>query len=235
MIVEKVGPSTPLPATQAVARIIDAAGSDPNAAFDELCDQIELELRHLLAQSGWGEDGSGLTVADGVAQLVDQGVLGRGMASNFGLLIQQREQVLAGATGGDDTRRALDLGLGLLKVLQAVPREVNVVDHPGVDVFEDDECQHKYRGVRGLILETISPGATSSSRRIFPTTHQYERGKVVAWEWSRGRHWDRAWYRDPETGAVECAWAGAGEFAGRNLEDIAASGDWGSPDVLLGR
>jgi TIR domain len=242
MIVEKVGPTleeggptSPPPATQAVGRIIDAAGSNPSAAFKELCDQIELELRQLLAQSGSGEGGVDFNLADGVERLIDKGVLGRGMASNFGLLIHQREQVLAGATGADDTRSAVDLGLVLLKALQAVPREVNVVDHPGVDVFEDDECQRKYADVRGLILETISPGATSSSRRIFPTTHEYPRGKVVTWEWNSARQWASAWYREPGTGAVEYAWGGALEFAGRNLEDIAASGDWGSPDVLLGR
>jgi hypothetical protein len=235
MIVTKVGPSTPLAETEPATQIIALSGTDPQAALDKLFEQIELELRHLLAQTGWANGGFGGTVADGAAWLADNGTLGRGTAASFGRLIQQREQLVDGGTLNDDAaRREIDEGLGLLKTLQVIPREVNVVDHPGVDIFEDEECQHKHPGM-GLILQTISPGATATTRRIYPTTRRYERGKVVTWEWNDRRRWDAAWYRDPETGAVEYAWLGALEFAGRNLEEIVAIGDWSSPDGLVAR
>jgi hypothetical protein len=84
--------------------------------------------------------------------------------------------------------------------------------------------------VRGLILQTISPGATSTSRRIYPTTQsKYERGKVVTWEWKRGGGWGEAWYRDPQTGAVAYAWTNALEFVGRHLDEVEPLGDAGHP------
>ena len=37
----------------------------------------------------------------------------------------------------DDTLRALDSGVTILRAFQAIPRETHIVHHPGVEVFAD--------------------------------------------------------------------------------------------------
>jgi hypothetical protein len=108
-----------------------------------------------------------------------------------------------------------------VKALQAIPRETNVVWHPGVIVYSDPELKSPIPGVKGVILETTSPGGAQVSKRIFPSTKDwFEKGQRVSWEWCLDKKWDKAWYRDPETSEIKPAWLGSSEFVGRPLDNI---------------
>jgi hypothetical protein len=125
------------------------------------------------------------------------------------------------AATDDDILGAIDSGITILKAVNALPNEKNVVYHTGVDIFLDEGCIDKIQGAKGLILQTTSPGGAIRSHRIFPTTRtNYVKGKQVAWEWNSGRKWEAAWYRDPDTSEIKYAWGGSMEFVGRHLEDI---------------
>jgi hypothetical protein len=134
-----------------------------------------------------------------------------------------RNKIVHGAddVNADHILRAIDSGMTILRALEAIPHEINIIYHPGVDVFGDEKCHEKIEGVKGLILETTSPGGTAKSRRIYPTTRtNYEKGKQVAWEWNMARTWNKAWYRDPDTKEIRQAWVGSSEFVGRHIEDV---------------
>lgn len=90
-----------------------------------------------------------------------------------------------------------------------------------MDLFSDPECKVLIKDSKGIILETMSPGGTAKSYRIFPTTRDhFIKGKQVAWEWNMGRTWNAAWYINPETNLPEKAWEGSAEFIGRHIEEV---------------
>ena len=120
----------------------------------------------------------------------------------------------------DETVRALNLGNTILGAIKALPNEINVVHHPGVEVFVDPTCTNRIPDARGVILETTSPDGVKTFR-IFPTTRShFQKGKQVAWEWSMEKVWPAAWYRDPDTDEIKEAWGSSAEFVGRHLDDI---------------
>jgi len=105
--------------------------------------------------------------------------------------------------------------------LKAIPSEINIVYHLGVDLYADSACTIKRQGVKGLILETISGGGIEKKFRIFPTTKtNYIKGKRVSWEWNLNKGWEQTWYIDPDTKQKKYAWREAGEFIGRHIDQI---------------
>ncbi len=101
----------------------------------------------------------------------------------------------------DDTLRALDSGVTILRAFQAIPRETHIVHHPGVEVFADAHGKQPREGVRGIILETQGSDATSMRLlRMFPTT---KRDYQVAWEWNFERVFGASWYGDQDTQEVK--------------------------------
>jgi hypothetical protein len=117
--------------------------------------------------------------------------------------------------------RALDSGLTILRALRAIPHEVHVVYHPGVELFADAELTQQLPNVRGVILESTSPDGATTHLRIFPTTSRhFQKGKRVAWEWHDATTWGPAWYREPDTGETKQAWHSSAEFIGRHLDEF---------------
>jgi hypothetical protein len=116
---------------------------------------------------------------------------------------------------------AAKTGMTILRALNVLPNEVNVVYHPGVEIFSDAAATKPIPDAKGVILETTSPGGVMKTFRIFPTTRtHFQKGKQVAWEWSMQKGWPAAWYRDPDTGTITQAWVSSAEFIGRHLDDI---------------
>lgn len=113
---------------------------------------------------------------------------------------------------------AIDSGLMLYEALSLIPIEQNIVAHPGVDVFNDPKGE-KLLECKGLIIETTHQGKRNF--RIFPTTKSdYYIGMPLTWEWNMSRVWEKAWYRDTETGEIKTAWHSSAEFVGRDLDQI---------------
>lgn len=137
------------------------------------------------------------------------------------LFMDARNRIVHGADASDEEAlRAIDSGITLYRALNSIPRETNVVYHPGVPVFSDEECVTAIPETRGLILETTDP-AGGRTFRIYPTTRtHYRKGMRVAWEWNMALVWNEAWYRDPDTDEVKKAWDSSGEFIGRDLDQV---------------
>jgi hypothetical protein len=146
----------------------------------------------------------------------------RHLAGTLRLFLDVRNRIVHGvAATNDDALSALDSGLTLLRALSALPNEINIVFHPGVEIFSDANCTQSITDAKGLILETTSPGGATKTLRIFPTTRtHFQKGKRVAWDWNMQKTWHDTWYRDPDSGTVKKAWIQSAEFIGRNLDDI---------------
>jgi hypothetical protein len=123
-----------------------------------------------------------------------------------------RNRIVHGESGQatrDEIIRAIDSGLTILRALDAVPRQKNIVHHPGVSVYSDEDCTHVREGVRGLILESTSPGGAIKTINVYPTTRGgYQKGRQVTWEWNPDPnvYWGLSWYRDPTTDDIKAAW-----------------------------
>ena len=138
-----------------------------------------------------------------------------------GLVDHYSKLVHGGQTEERNVLSAIDSGISILKSLQAIPREKSVVLYPTVTVYSDPGCTTELKGVKGVILETRSPGGARTSRRIYPSTRtHFKKGKQVSWEWNLQNVWNQAWYRDPESDEIKSAWHSAGEFIGRHLDEL---------------
>jgi len=136
---------------------------------------------------------------------------------------------------GENTRLPLialpAVGAGFAFVLQlfliigdkfsALPRETNIVHHPGVAIYSDPECEHPVTNAKGIILKTTSADGAGVNYPIFPSTRtHFIKGKRVALDWSRENTWWDAWYRDPDTDEIKLAWNSSSEFVGRHLDEL---------------
>ncbi len=215
------------PATQAeeasvVRDIVTEAARSPKAALVLLAIELEKLASEILATTGHLQGRRYLPVTRAIAELDQKFGLPSHVPSSLKFFWEARNRLLHGGEGtDDDILRAVDSVLTILKALQAMPRETNVVYEPGAVVYSDPQAQLPMPGVKGLILETTAPGGASKTLRIFPTTlGHYRKGSRVAWEWNMGKVFNQAWYRDPLTGEVREAWSNAAEFVGRHLDDL---------------
>ena len=145
------------------------------------------------------------------------------MSSSLNLFWDTRNKIIHGReTEEGDVLSAIDSGVTILRSLQALPRELNIVYKSGVPIYSDPECQIEITDATGIILENRSASGAQTSYSIFPTTRtHFEVGRRVAWEWNMNRIWQDAWYRDPlDPGTIEQAWHSSAEFIGRHLDDI---------------
>lgn len=207
---------------EVVQRVLAAATQSPKAALLLLASEIEKQLRQLLASLGLLKGRKNLPPQRAFAELDEWGGLPKHVAASVKLFWDVRNRLVHGHTASDDDiLRAIDSGVTILRALQTIPHEVNIVYHPGVAIYTDAECRNLVEDARGVILETVSPGGVTKTRRIFPTTRtHFKKGVRVAWEWSDERRFGQAWYHDPDTGQIQDAWGGSMEFIGRPLEEV---------------
>jgi hypothetical protein len=223
--VPQLAPAPPPEASdegEVVQRVFAAAAQSPKAALLLLAAEIEKQVRQLLASMGLLKGRKNLPLQGAFVELDEWGGLPKHIAASVKLFWDVRNRLVHGHSAGDgDILRAIDSGITILRALQAIPHEVNTVYHPGVPIYADPECRKEIEGARGVILETVSPGGVTKTRRIFPTTRtHFKKGVRVAWEWSDARRFEQAWYRDPDTGQIQDAWRGSMEFIGRPLEEV---------------
>jgi len=201
--------------------VIEIAAQSPSAALLALGAEIEREVRELLASLGLLLGRTSVPLQQALAELSTYG-LPKHLPGSLELFWDVRNKLVHGRTSSpDDVLRAIDSGVAILKALYAIPRETNIVYHPGVTVYADEKCMKPISDAKGLILETQSPSGVSVHRRIYPTTKtDYEKGKRVAWEWSDRHRFGEAWYKDPDTGETKYAWTSSMEFVGRHLDQL---------------
>ena len=204
--------------------ILDVAARDPELGVVKLALKLEREVRLLAGSLGQLEQKRHVSLLQVFSTLVDKGYVPRHTAESLRNFWELRNRIVhgRGEESEKNIRRVLDSGLILLKTIRSIPHEVNIVAHPGVELFSDAECTARIDGAVGVLLNTTSPGGAKVSQRIFPTTRigYYQVGKRVTWEWNLTKTWGPAWYRHPESGERKQAWISAGEFVGRHVEDI---------------
>ena len=204
--------------------VLEAAKLNTELGVIKLSSILEREIRTLAGSLGQVKSRSHLPATHIFRTLVDKGYLPAHTTESLQIFWNLRNQIVHGHTqcAEREALRVLDIGLVLLKTVKSIPHEINVVYHPGVDLFYDLECMQLVEGAKGLILETTSSGKAEVFKRIFPTTRfdYYKRGRRVTWEWDLSRVWGNTWYVNPDTGEKSKAWDSAGEFTGRHIEDI---------------
>lgn len=205
-----------------VRNIASEATGSPKAALILLASELEKLAREILATTGHLQGRRYIPVTQAITELDQKFGLPRHIPSSLKFFWEARNRLIHGGEGTDeDILRAVDSGLTILKALQAMPREVNVVYEPAVVVYSDPGLSTPMPNVHGVILETLAPGGTSKSLRIFPTTRtHFKKGHQVAWEWNMAAVFGQAWYRAPDTGEIREAWSSAAEFVGRQLDDL---------------
>lgn len=203
-------------------QIIAEAATSPKAALISLSGELEKLAREILATTGHLNGRRHVSMPQAISELHKTYGLASHVPSSLHHFWDVRNRVIhLGEGGSEEILRAVDSGIGLLKALQAIPRETNTIVHPHVHVFSDPELTQPMKDVHGVILESRSPGGTSTTYRIFATTKSdYIAGKKVSWEWNLQRVAGPAWYRDPTTQEVKSAWQGSAEFIGRHVDEL---------------
>lgn len=209
-------------AERVVDEIVSEAAHSPKVALIHLASELEKVARQLLASTGHLNGRRHIPLSQAIAELHEKYGLPRHVPSSLRLFLETRNRLIHGGEGTEgDILRAVDSGLMILKALQAFPREINVVYHPGVELFSDPELTQVIQNAKGVILETTAPGGATKTFRIFPTTQtHFKKGQQVAWEWCMQNTWGRSWYRDPDTGEAKCAFLSSAEFVGRHFDEL---------------
>lgn len=205
-----------------IRNIVSEASRSPKAALILLASELEKQAREILASTGHLQGRRFIPVTRAIAELDQKFGLPRHIPDSLKFFWEARNRLIHGGEGTDeDILRAVDSGLTILKALQAMPRETNVVYDPAAIVYTDRELTTPMPNVHGVILETIAPGGATKSLRIFPTTRShFKKGRQVAWEWNMAAIFGQAWYRAPDTGEAREAWSSAAEFVGRHLDEL---------------
>lgn len=205
-----------------VRLILSEAAKSPKAALILLASELEKLALQILASTGHFQGRRFMPIHRAIEELQRTLGLPAHVQSSLRLFWNARNRLVHGGEGTDeDILRAVDSGLTILKSLQALPRETNIVYEPSVPVYVDPTLSVEMTGARGVILETTAPGGAAKSLRIFPTTRtHFQKGKQVAWEWNLQQVFPQAWFRHPDTQVSAEAWSSASEFIGRHLDDL---------------
>jgi len=203
-------------------RIISEAATSPKAALISLAAELERLGREALATTGHLRGRRFVPTQQAIAEVHQTYGLAAHVPSSLQHFWDVRNRLIHKGEGTDeDILRAIDSGLSILRALQAMPREVNVVYDPNIAMFTDEALTIPLHNVHGVLLETHSPGGVSRSFRIYPSSqNHFAKGKQVSWEWNMSLVVGPAWYRDPTTGETRLAWSSSAEFIGRHLDEL---------------
>jgi hypothetical protein len=90
-----------------------------------------------------------------------------------------------------------------------------VVLHANIPFYEDSECRKEVTGARLVILRCDDSRQRHVTVETMPSRKNYTQGQRVTWDLNNKKIWNDCWFRNPESGKVEKAWAQAVEFAGK--------------------
>ena len=205
-----------------VRKIISEAGRFPKAALIMLATEIEKFTTEFLAATGNLRGRRSIPLRQAIHEMHEKYGLPSHVSSSLENFWEIRNRLIHKGEGGEEEiLRAIDSGISILKALQAMPREINLVFDVDVPIYSDPELKNLIPDVKGIILETYSSSGLSKSYRIFPTTRTYDKkGKEVSWEWNMELVTREAWYFDKTSNEIMSAWGSAAEFVGRYLEEL---------------
>jgi len=216
--VQSLPPQPSLSSTTAQAPATGGVAGSPKLAVVMLAAEIEREVRTLVATRGHLRGRRLLPLHQELERL---GVPPHLIAAVRKFWDVRNRLVHGYAATDDEAVRGVDLGLSILATIRSVPRETNVIYHPGVELFSDEAGTRPVPEARGAVLETTNSDGTKKTHRVYPTTRtDYARGKQVSWEWNPARTWGETWFKDPDSGNIKYAWRESMEFVGRHLEEV---------------
>jgi len=94
--------------------------------------------------------------------------------------------------------------------------------YAGVPFYSDPECKQQVTDGTLVVLRPLDPDDPVQELDIAPTRRNYQAGQIVTWDLNNKKLWEKSWYRNPESGAIEQAWIYHVEFIGKIV----------SPDVV---
>lgn len=207
-----------------INEILKASEINPEIGILRLSSVLEKDIRNIGASLGDIDSKSRTSTIRQFQVLLNKGRLPRHTNESLKIFWELRNQIVHGhgEHAKRDILRILDIGLKLLKTIRDIPHETNIVYHPDIDIFEDENCTVLRQDVKGLIVETTTSDGLQTFKHIFPITRlsYYKKGKRVTWEWDLSHVWLETWYIDPDTNVKTLAWSGAGEFIGRHVDEI---------------
>ncbi len=203
-------------------RIVSEATSSPKAALISLSAELERLAQEVLATTGHLGSRRFVPLQRAIDEIHQTYGLAAHVQSSLHHFWEVRTRIIHKGEGTDeDILRAIDSGLAILRALQAIPREINIVYEPNVPVFNDSGLTTLLTEVHGVLLESHSPSGVSKTYRIFPSSkNNFSKGKQVSWEWNMSLIVGPAWYRDVSTGESKEAWSSSAEFIGRHLDEL---------------
>ena len=203
--------------------ILKETEKDPKLGLISLAKKLEKECSNLMYQTGWHTLTKHIQIKNSFSYLSENGIIPTNTLSSVNLFLEVRNKIIHEneEVKTDEILRVIDIGLTLLKTIQSIPREINIVYKTNIELYLDKNLTQKSQKGQGIMLTTYSPGRSIKTYRIFPTTKtHFIEGQKVAWEWSFDNIWDECFYKDPVTNEVKSAWGSSAEFIGRTIEDL---------------
>ena len=140
-----------------IRSIVHEAARSPKAALIMLTAEIEKEARQTLASIGKLEGRTHIPIAQAIRDLDSHYGLPQHLSSSLNLFWNTRNKIIHGReTEEEDCLSAIDSGVTILRSLQALPRQLNIVYKSGVPIYSDPECQIEIADATGIILESQS-------------------------------------------------------------------------------
>jgi len=100
--------------------------------------------------------------------------------------------------------------------MPAIPHKVL---HAGLPFYSDPECRTQVPDATIIVLQALDPDDPIQELDVAPTRRQYKAGQIVEWDLNNKKLWEKAWYRNPESGQIEQAWNFHVEFIGRVVSE----------------
>lgn len=166
-----------------VTKILQQAVIAPKVALIMLQSELERQAHNAIATRGLLGGRPNISISEALSQLSQLG-LPPYISDSLRLFSDVRNKIIHGqAATDDDIIQAIDSGITILKAVSALPRSVNIVYHPGVEIYSDPMCTQVIADAKGLILETTSPDGATKDFQIVPITMmRFQKGKEVTVE-----------------------------------------------------
>jgi len=97
----------------------------------------------------------------------------------------------------------------------SMPARPYRVLHADLPFYSDSKCEKEVQGARLVVLRCEDPEQNQKTIECMPVVKKYRQGQIVSWDLNNKRMWEHSWYRNPDSGEVERAWAQAVEFTGK--------------------
>ncbi len=108
-----------------------------------------------------------------------------------------------------------DSNPGLTHEMPARPYRILHADLP---FYSDPDCRNEVLGKRLIVLRCEDPRQKQNVVECMPTSKRYAQGQIVKWDIDPKKLSAASWYRNPDSGNKERAWAQSVEFIGKVVE-----------------